>query len=199
MYKNFLDAKERALAKLENAVKDDLVDTGILNILNLINESENFYTSSSCAGRTVVLELPTIGDKKNAVFLGKWHRKVDVDEVKSAVLKSKKGLVWILAQSPIIHIGAITSESADKLLKIGIESGFKNSGLKSFGDKIIVEICSTERLDCPIGQDGMLFSDEEYLKLLVKIANEIFDRSQQKINRFEENLRKYLSTDKSTS
>jgi len=74
------------------------------------------------------------------------------------------------------------------MVKAAIACGFKNSGLKSLGKKIVVEICSTERLDAPIGRDGNLFCNEEYLRLLIEIANEVFEKSNEKLTRFEKKL-----------
>jgi tRNA wybutosine-synthesizing protein 3 len=52
--KEFLDAKENALKSLNDACDKGKVDEGALPILDLINEIEGFYTSSSCAGRIVL-------------------------------------------------------------------------------------------------------------------------------------------------
>ena len=187
--KEFLDAKEKALKLLEQARGDDNLDESILSILALINKSEHYYTSSSCAGRVVVLEIPRIGDKKNAQHVGKWHWPISLDDLKGSVKKSKKGVLWLLAQSPIFHIGAVTLEHGDKLVKLAVASGFKNSGVKSTGKKIVVEVSSTERLDAPIGNDGILFCDDAYLRLLVDIANSVMEKSALKLQRFETNLR----------
>ncbi|EMR74391.1 hypothetical protein MBGDN05_00177 [Thermoplasmatales archaeon SCGC AB-539-N05] len=186
--KYFLEHKKNALQKLEKAIDEKEVDTDILSILNLINASDEYYTSSSCTGRIVLLEIPNIGDKKGAKFLGKWHRIIESDEVLSATKNAKTGLLWLLAQSPIIHMAARTNAAADKILKIAISSGFKNSGLKSIGKRIIVEICSTERIDAPIGKNGELLCSLEHLKLLINISNEIIRKSNIKLGRFERML-----------
>ena len=196
--KNFLEGKKNALAKLKKAHSESKVDPGILPVLDIINESKDYYTSSSCFGRIVLLEIPSIGDKKEAEFLGKWHRTINIDELLSASKKAKTGQIWLLSQSPIIHVTAITDTAADKLLKTAISSGFKNSGVKSLGKKVVVEVCSTERLDAPVGKDGSLFCNKEYLQLLVELANEIMKKSTLKLHRFEQRLKKYLSTHKTT-
>jgi tRNA wybutosine-synthesizing protein 3 len=186
--KEFLEAKENAMKSLQEACVEEKVDQGILPILNIINRIEGFYTSSSCAGRIVLLEIPQIGDKKAATFLGIWHRTIEPEEVLSAATKATTGLLWLLAQAPILHMGAETVELADQMLKTAISCGFKNSALKSIGKKIILEICSTERLDAPIGRDGCLFCKDEYLSLLVEISNQIIKRSQEKIGRFTKKI-----------
>ena len=191
--KEFIDAKEKASRSLKKAMSEQLTDNNIESLLKIINKLDNCYTSSSCEGRTVLLEIPTIGDKKRAKFLGKWHGIVEITDVKKASEDAEKGLLWILAQSPVFHIGCENINIADKLLKISIESGFKHSGLKSFRRKIILEICSTERLDSPVGKDGILFCNDDYLQILIDISNEILKVSKAKINRFEDNLlRKFV-------
>jgi len=187
---DFLEHKKNALKKLQKAKEENLADEDIIPILDLINNLDDYYTSSSCYGRIVLLEIPTIGDKKNAVFLGKWHRKINTSEILKAANNANKGQLWVLAQSPIIHIGAKTNIAADKILKTAIACGFKNSGLKSIYKNIVLEVVSTERLDSPIGKDGKLFCDDEYLDLLVEIANDIMDKSGFKLNKFEKELKK---------
>jgi tRNA wybutosine-synthesizing protein 3 len=192
MQKNeFLDAKESALKSLEAACAEQKVDKEILHILDLINGIEGFYTSSSCAGRVVLLEIPQIGDKRGATFLGIWHRTVELKEFKAAATKATKGLLWLLAQAPILHIGAQTIELADKMVKTAISCGFKNSAVKSLGKKIRLEICSTERLDAPIGRDGCLFCIDEHLSLLIEISNEVIERSGKKLDLFTKKIEKF--------
>jgi tRNA wybutosine-synthesizing protein 3 len=187
--KEFLDAKEKALELLNKAKNEKQLDKGIENILDLINRSNYLFTSSSCAGRIALIELPELGDKKGAKFLGKWHRQIEYNEIKESSKKAKVGYIWFLAQSPIFHISVVTNIMADKLLKTAISCGFKNSGIKSIIGKNIVEICSTERLDTPIGKNGLLYCNEQYIHLLVDIANYIMIRANQKLNRLEDGLK----------
>lgn len=196
--KDFLQGKKSALTKLKKGQKENKVDKGVQPILDIINSSDNYYTTSSCYGRIVLLEIPNIGNKKQAKFLGKWHRTIEVDELINASKQSKTGQIWLLSQSPIIHITSKTNQSADRLLKTAISSGFKNSGIKSIGRKIVVEVLSTERLDVPIGNDGSLFCNKKHLELLTDISNEIFVKSNKKMEKLESALKKDLSTHKST-
>jgi tRNA wybutosine-synthesizing protein 3 len=182
--KGFLDAKKKAQDLLISACENDEVDEQVLPILERLNRSEEFYTSSSCAGRIVVLEIPSIGDKKSARFLGKWHRTIQEAELLTAVENAEKGLIWVLAQSPIFHIGTRNIKNAEKMVKLAVSCGFKNSGVKTLGKHIIVEVCSTERLDAPIGKNGELFCHGEYLGLLIDIANDVMVRSREKLQDF---------------
>lgn len=184
----FESGKQHALTLLQTAIESKKVDTQILPILHLINQHQSYYTSSSCAGRVVLLQLPSLGDKKNAVFLGKWHNTVTLDEITKASQTATTGLVWLLSQSPIIHVIAKNLEAADKLVKTAISSGLKNSGFKLYDKKIVIELCSTERLDAPIGENNTLFCTQDHLVLLIKIANEIITKSQEKMKKFQREL-----------
>jgi tRNA wybutosine-synthesizing protein 3 len=190
--KHFLISKENALKKLNKAYYENQLDEDIEGIVKLINLNKNYYTSSSCAGRIVIIELPKIGDKKEANFLGKWHREIKYIEAKKALESGKSGMIWLLAQSPILHIITKSNIFADNLIKIAISSGFKNSGIKSITNNIVIEICSTERLDSPIGENGLLFSSQKHFKLLINVSNHIIKRSRKKLKIFEKNLKKYL-------
>ena len=187
--KDFLDGKKIALEKLSKAKNENKADKKILPILDIINRSDDYYTSSSCAGRIVLLEIPGIGDKKNAKFLGKWHRTIKPEEISSSMKNAKTGQLWLLAQSPILHLTAKNNAAADKMVKTAVASGFKHSSLKAIVGKIVVEICSTERLDSPIGRNGMLFCDDEYLQLLVDIANDVINKSTKKLYRFKNKIK----------
>lgn len=186
--KEFLDRKKSALVKLNKDITEKKVDTGIQPILNILNKSDSYYTTSSCFGRIVLLEIPAIGDKKNAKFLGRWHKMIDSNDILLAGKNAKKGQIWILAQSPIIHITAISIEAADYIVKIANASGFKNSSFKSIGNSYVIEVSSTERLDSPIGLDGILFCNEKYLDFLIKTANNVIEKSIIKLHRLENNL-----------
>lgn len=187
----FDEGKNKALEKLNKALKEEQVDKKILPILNILNKSENFFTSSSCSGRVVLLELPELGDKKNADFLGKWHKTINKSDVLKAAEKTKKqNQMWLLAQPPIMHVFCKNIDSANLLMKTSIASGFKHSSFKSTKEKIIVEICSTERLDFPIGKKGKILCDNTHIDFLIEIANNIITRSEEKIKRLEKNLAK---------
>jgi tRNA wybutosine-synthesizing protein 3 len=185
----FQKAKEKAMRSLQSAIEKNEVDEGILPLLLHLNNTYGFYTSSSCAGRIVLLELPEIGDKVQATFLGKWHHPITSDILKEAIKKFQQGYLWLLAQSPILHVGCASLTLAEQLVKQAISCGFKNSGIKSLGKKIMVEVCSTERLDVPIGLDGVLFCTADHLDLLITVSNTVLTRSQKKLHRFEHNLR----------
>jgi len=186
--RDFKSNKKNVMQKFDKALLEKQVDYEIIPILKLINSYDDFYTSSSCYGRIVLLEIPNIGDKKNAKWLGKWHSKITLDDILISFNFASKGQLWVLAQSPIIHVYSKNQDAADKLIKAAISCGFKHSGFKSIEKNIVLEIASTERLDAPIGNDGHLYCSDDYINLIVKISNDIIHRSVEKLNRFHKFL-----------
>ncbi len=188
----FSNHKQHALAKLDHALKDHQVDTLVIPILEKINATDEYFTTSSCAGRIVVLQLPEIGNKKKAVFLGRWHRKVSCEEVFFALDSYADGQVWLLTQPPIFHIGCQSITAANELMKIGISSGFKHSGIRSISSQITVELQSTERMDMPLGANGKQIIENEKISFLVDQANISIVRAQKKLNRLQKNIEKLI-------
>ena len=179
----FSQFKIQTITKLQNAIKKNEVDEKVRPILQVINDVGAYVTTSSCAGRIILMQLPEIGDKKHAIFLGRWHRPIKFSEMKDVLETYEEGQLWFIAQSPIFHIAAKTINDADDLVKLGISSGFKNSGFKTGKKRIILELCSTERMDVPIAINKTIYVSDEYLQLLLEFGNELLIRSQKKLER----------------
>jgi len=169
----FLEDKKRTLTNLELAIREGLVDEEIIPILNKINNLNNYYTTSSCIGRVGIMEIPK--DKNPKLYsrwLGKWHHYATYDEMFDALKERKNGYIVFVMNSPILHIACKDIESAKKMLELAIHSGLKASSIKSVSDRrVIVEILTTYKVDAPIGEDGKLFVDDNYLKFLLDYSN----------------------------
>ncbi|AIU68997.1 hypothetical protein TEU_00825 [Thermococcus eurythermalis] len=194
--KNFDEQKEKAMGSLRQALVEGKVDEDIIPLLEKINALENYFTTSSCSGRISVMEMPHFGDKVNSVWLGKWHRTVKVEEVLEAIERHRKGQLWFLVRSPILHVGARTLDDAVKLLNLAIGLGFKYSNIKSVSHKkLLIEIRSTERMDVPLGADGELWVSENYIERIVNIANDQLRRFKGKLKRLEEEVERISIND----
>jgi tRNA wybutosine-synthesizing protein 3 len=188
--------KTDRMKKLEDKICEGEVDEEILPIIEKINANPNYFTTSSCAGRITLIELTEIGDKEGAEFLGKWHCEVEVEEIKKAYSKAKDTTtIFLLAQSPIIHVRCKNLESAVELRNIAVESGLKYSTLKSLTlnsnsepQKIVVEILSSENIHVPIAKNKKMYPSEYYLSFLVENANSALRRARQKLEKFQHNL-----------
>ena len=179
-------SRKSAMKKLEDAKKQNKVDPEIVPLLNKLN-STDYYTTSSCAGRIHLYEIAGFGSKFTVSHLGKWHSEVSEDEFLAAVHNHKQNELWLKVSPPIIHVGCPDLESAEKLLKIAYSSGFKYSSIKSTSP-FLVEITSSELMEAPLGKDGKVFVDDEYLRYLVQMSNQKLGKSQSKIGRLKEKL-----------
>jgi tRNA wybutosine-synthesizing protein 3 len=184
----FERARARARAALERAVRARQVDEKIMPLIRELNNKKHYFTTSSCAGRIAVLQMPEPGDKQHARFLGKWHRTVTLSEVSEALQNFTDRTAWFLVQSPIFHVVARTPAAADRLVTVALKSGFKHTSYKKTHRKIVVELRSTERVDVPVGMDGRLLVDAGYLAALTEIANGMLCRMDDKLARLQAEL-----------
>ena len=175
---------------LEKADKSSIGswDEKIVDLCNKINESENYYTTSSCAGR-IVLMLDQ--DKKSqGLFLEVWHNLINSEELINAVydiVKEKNFMqVKFKLEPPIIHVACKDLESASKLLEEAKHLGFKRSGINAVSNNIVLELCSTEKLEFPIINCGEILVEDKFLKIVIEKSNFLLERGWKKIEKLEE-------------
>ena len=108
---DFDEHKKKSLDSLARAMERGEVDEGIIPLLELINSTTSFFTTSSCSGRISLSCVPLRGKKKDHVFIAKWHRKVEVEEVMEKVkMATASGMyggavLWLQGESFILHVG----------------------------------------------------------------------------------------------
>ena len=190
----FLQKKNLHLEKLDTASQNDRVDEEILSLLDLLNSFKEYYTTSSCSGRVILLQLPEIGDKKHAEFLGKWHQPFSLREFQHALDEYTQGMLWMYAQSPILHVVCSDLIAAETLIKLAIGSGWKNSCIRMPSQHFVVELASTERIDAPIGRAGIVLLKKSSLEAYHLIAIQLLQRCSQKISRLSKALDHLLQT-----
>ena len=181
--------REEAINKYEDHKARGLVDTDIIPLLEKINKLKCCYTTSSCSGRIALLQLPEIGDKRNAVFIGKWHREIVPDEIDKVLNNYKRGYLFFLVQSSIIHVVCEGIENAMKMITIARDAGFKYTSIKSIkNDKILIEILSTENLHIPLGINGKIKVDKKSIIFFVDVANKMLERIKGKLKTLKEKI-----------
>jgi tRNA wybutosine-synthesizing protein 3 len=183
----FDNEKKMCMEKLRTVDKSriGLVDPQIAPLIDIINSSKDYYTTSSCAGRILLFKESDSGKKKDSGWLLSSHDKVSFKAISEALEALPEENVWFRMEPPIIHICARDMETADSLLKIANDSGFRRSALLSFKKRIVIEIMIPEKMDAPIAQEGKLIVDTAYLKTLIKYANLRLKKSREKLKKFE--------------
>ena len=196
---NFLSDKKRTLKELESKQASGLVDEKVITILKLINSHQDYYTTSSCSGRVLLIALAHHGTKDRSEMLARFHDNIKKKDLKLAISKWKiHPELYFLAQPPIFHVTTHDLDAAIHLRNLGESAGFKYTTIRSIKKiqkkakidkqpefRITVELLGTERLNVPLGVNGRLVVDDSYLDLLVKLANEIIMDSDKKIKKLE--------------
>lgn len=169
--KDFLTKKDKS--------KKGVIDKDIKKLVSLINSKNNYYTTSSCSGRAVLIKKKS-DKKQDARWLIVKHDKISFNEIKK--IKIPKEQIWFRQEPLIMHVCCKTLEDAKKLLNI-TRKIFKRAGIISIGKKIIIEIIGTGFIDTIIA-DGKLIVPNDYLKVLVKEANKKLKKSKRDIKKF---------------
>jgi len=187
--------KQNVLSRLDKSKKGS-VDKDILLLVNLLNSKLQYYTTSSCAGRIVLLSVPEENKKYNVEWLFLSHNIVNFKIIKDSLDKIIKNFdknnikhnIWFREESAIIHVCCKTIADASDLIEIAKHIGFKRSGINTIRKKIMLEIISTENMSVPVVKDGKLLVNDDYLKILVDEANKKLKRTKEKIEEFYKKL-----------
>ncbi len=176
----------------EEAKKMGRMDEDFIKLCDFIAKTKNYFTSSSCAGRIALISLGEEEEKKESAFYRKWHRIVKEKEVIQAVNNFDESVLWFKQEPLILHLGTNTIENARTILALCEKAGIKRAGIKVAKEgKFIVEMLGTQNLAVPI-KEGKITVNEEYLKYLIKKANEKFKKNQELILKLEKEAKKML-------
>jgi len=177
--------KQQFLSKPDKSSAHE-IDKAILPLVRLINSKKNFYTTSSCAGRIILIK--ETGKKQKNIFLFKSHEKISLNEIKNALNNAKcKETIYLKHEPCIMHIACNTFNDAIALTSAARNAGWKKSGIIS--RKNIVEMLSTEILAAPVADNGKILVSDAYLKFLVSEANKKLAGTRIKIKKLEKLLK----------
>ena len=174
----FKIAKRNALNKADKSFAGE-IDEKIRPLCDKISRLENYFTTSSCAGRITV--VPASCKKLRKAFVFVSHSEISLEQILGLELN---GLFYLRAEPAAIHVACKNLKDAQKLLNIARNSGFKKSGIISSKTYFVCELFSTEFLAAPIDSE----TSSDYLKLLVSEANKKLLQTQKKIIRLHESL-----------
>jgi tRNA wybutosine-synthesizing protein 3 len=201
------------------------LDPAIVSFVETINSKANYYTTSSCAGRLIVVlqsstqlsvtpqESMPIKDNGSHNQTGHPERKERTkvewiyvtheenstyETLWSSVTERLRTLqphennseTWFKLEPPILAIRAKDVTSAVVLLNYARANHLKNSAIRSVGNdnRVNVTLIDTHRIETLIALGNRMLIDEEYLKILVSLANTKLKISRQRFER----LRVYL-------
>ena len=124
-------------------------------------------------------------------WVGKWHSTVSSDDVMKALAKMPPtGRIWFMHEPTIMHIVCRDLARAGFLVELARNNGYKKAGILSYKeDRVLVEVCGTERIDAPVAEEGKVLVENKYIEYLTILANEKFKKGMQRLNKFETALR----------
>lgn len=188
--------KKRHKGTYETALSQGKVDGQMQSLCTFIAETGNYYTSSCCSGRIVLLERR--GNRKiDTFFQRKWHRKVKLKELLEGFRERTIGEIWLKVDPFILHIGCADLEHAKTVLGAMKKAGVKRGGIiVAEPEKFLIEFQGTEKMDVPIKEArknwGKKLVGEEYIKVLLKKANKLLAGNYRRLKRLEMELREVL-------
>lgn len=162
------------------------IDREIMPLVNLINSKEEYFTTSSCSGRIIL--MPETGKKQENVFLFVSHKKISFEDLKKQLNSAirYKGIIYLKMEPCIMHVACDSLNSAIRLVNKARNSGWKKSGIIS--KRNIIETLSTEHLECPVADKGKVIIDNNYLKIAAKECNKKLAQTRNKIKQLEKEL-----------
>ncbi len=199
MKNDFSEAERWRMSKLHNkqiwegAVREGKADAKMRPICNYINSTKNFFTSSGCAGRIMLLGLYGKGTKEESYFHRKWHREVKLAELWNGVEAKSRGTLWFKMEPFIIHIGTKNLGDADSLLNVMRNAGVKRSGIiVAKKGKCIAEFVGTQSISLPVKKGGKILIEKQYLKQILDEANSKLKKNYGMLERLEKVARAEL-------
>ncbi|EDL82537.1 similar to RIKEN cDNA 5230400J09 (predicted), isoform CRA_b [Rattus norvegicus] len=154
--------KAQSLSKADLSRKGS-VDEDAVEVVELLNSREEFFTTSSCAGRILLLDGSTNGprvQKQHCCWLLVTHKPCVKDDVMAA-LKGATSDAVLKFEPFILHVQCRTLQDAQTLA-----------------------VRSTHGLEVPLTHKGKLLVTEEYIEFLLTTANQKMEENKRRIGRF---------------
>ncbi len=186
--------KVNAAEALNTAIREKKIDPLMIGICTWISQTPEFFTTSTCSGRTTLMDLNSTETKKENVFYRKWHSTVKFSEVWEAIEKyEKKGNLW-LRQDPFVYVvGTNSWENAQRIIRACQEAGVKRYGIHhAEKDKMVMEIFGTQNMSVPVKIKGKMILERKSVQECARIANEKWKRNEKKRKQLEKALKKWL-------
>ncbi|MBS3119394.1 hypothetical protein J4475_01070 [Candidatus Woesearchaeota archaeon] len=185
---DFESGKRQFLLKKDKSRKGS-IDEPVKSLLDLLNSHKDYYTTSSCSGRILLLAPSKV--KKDTAYALVSHGAVDFSSVKKALEESSETELWFRQEGFIVHTRCRTLEAAENLLMVGQSLGLKRSGIISTANTT-VELVSTEHFDTIVKKAGKILCSDEFLMVLAEEANIRMAGNTNKLRKLESKIKNMI-------
>ncbi|XP_004699384.2 tRNA wybutosine-synthesizing protein 3 homolog [Echinops telfairi] len=196
----FRRSKAQCLGKADLSRRGS-VDEDVKEIVQLLNSRDQFFTTSSCSGRILLIDGDSSGfevQKQNCCWLLVTHKPCIKDDVMVA-LKKAGGDAILKFEPFILHVQCRQLQDAQLLHSVAIDSGFRNSGITvGKRGKTMLAVRSTHGLEVPLTHKGKLMVTEEYIDFLLNLANQKMEENKKRIERLYNCLQHALEMETTT-
>ena len=166
----FEQRKKDILLKQDKSSKKS-VDKKIVSLCNKINSFENYYTTSSCSGRIVLIVDQE--KKEKGLFLHVYHDLVTFDNFKNDLDSCSDEFIKFKQQPCFVVVMCKTLESAINLMDLAKPLGFKMSGITSISSNgFCVGLMSTEKIEFPINKKNS--ANEAFFRDIIEFLWDFF-------------------------
>jgi len=182
---DFLKQKKTQLEKKDKSNIGSW-DKEIIKLCNKINKKKEYYTTSSCSGRIVLLKEHV--KKLPGLFLFRIHNRITLKQLKKELGKAVKDyrkMIYFKTEPCRLHVAAQSLKDSQILTDKSKISGWKKSGIMASNKRFMVEMISTENIEMPIADRGKILVSDDFLKILVREANARLMRTRKKIKNLE--------------
>lgn len=194
MKERFEMVKRHHSGTFKKAINDGKADPQIISLGNFFLELKDFFTSSSCSGRIVLMNLNEQETKREAAFHRKWHRAVSVEEVVKGLNEDTHDELWFKQEPFILHIGARNLKQSVRMLEIMKRAGVRRGGIMVAKDgKFIIELTGSSYMSVPVKSGKKILVSDKHLEYLIEKANAKLERNYAMLERFEKECRKALA------
>ncbi len=189
---SFNKRKKDVLSKTDKSSKGSW-DDKIVQLCKKINSMKNYYTTSSCSGRVVLM----IDQEKKAegLFIKTTHEKVSFEQIKSWIREVannsqyKDKLIKFKQEPCILHVACNSFSDAKTLCNKAKLAGWKKSGIIAYGKRFVVELSSTERMEFPIIEEGNILVNDKFLKTVARECNKKLKSCWSKIGKLKKMIK----------
>ncbi len=175
---SFEERKEATLKKLQYHLEEQEVDPPIIPLIELINKDKEFFTTSSCSGR--VLILIDRGRKIESEKYLTFHRTITLEDLKDIPEEA-----WLRVEPFILHVIGKNLERTLDLVDLVKSIGIKRSGLSRSRVGYLVEMMGNVYMSAPVSN---LTIDET----LVSIINEKMKQNFEVLKKLEKTLQGFI-------
>ncbi|MCK5040505.1 MAG: hypothetical protein KAR87_06070 [Candidatus Aenigmarchaeota archaeon] len=171
------------MSKLIYATEKELVDKKIIPFLNAINNTDLFYTTSSCYGRITVDASDLKISKKTHAWIMKHHEKIEKTQLHDALKKENEGIIWIRQLPFILHIYTKDIDCAQKLLVLAKKQGLKKCAIFQIEPRIFIQLKGEDVIEIPAKYKNKLLVNENELEKITEILNHSFSKNEERLSK----------------